>query len=288
VFREFELREPLRRLEEALGEQEAAPRRPASSRSPRRLREATLADLSALPAGTPVAVAMRPPETPEGELVAGRRRVALRRGPAAGDRCGRVLVGSCARPAAVVAALDGRPSSPTTPRRSATCRRTSRTTRCSAPTCSSPARRAFPLSRARGGARDRHGRRGSRSPRTPSRIAALAGWQREQLADRGLEPVMAEIELPLVGVLRAMERAGVRLHRGRFAEIKQKVDEEIARLEREVWDLAGEEFVLGSPQQLGHVLFEKLGLSKKRRGKTGFSTTRASCRRSATSIRSSR
>src|SRR4028119_962817 len=83
---------------------------------------------------------------------------------------------------------------------------------------------------------------------------------------------MAEIALRLVVALRAMEQAGVRMHKGRFGEIKTKVDEEIARLEREVWDLAGGEFVLGSPQQLGHVLFEKLNLSKKRKGKTGFST----------------
>jgi DNA polymerase-1 len=50
------------------------------------------------------------------------------------------------------------------------------------------------------------------------------------------------------------------------------VREEIISLEREIWTLADEEFVIGSPQQLGQVLFEKLGLSRKRRGKTGFST----------------
>ena len=45
-----------------------------------------------------------------------------------------------------------------------------------------------------------------------------------------------------------------------------------AELEREIWELAGEEFMIGSPQQLAEVLFVKLGLSRKRRGKTGFST----------------
>ncbi len=44
------------------------------------------------------------------------------------------------------------------------------------------------------------------------------------------------------------------------------------QLERTVWELAGEEFMIGSPQQLAPILFDKLGLSKKRRGKTGFST----------------
>jgi DNA polymerase-1 len=50
------------------------------------------------------------------------------------------------------------------------------------------------------------------------------------------------------------------------------VRDEVAGLEREIWELAGTEFTIGSPQQLGEILFVKLGLSKKRRGKTGFST----------------
>jgi DNA polymerase-1 len=83
---------------------------------------------------------------------------------------------------------------------------------------------------------------------------------------------MTEIELPLVRVLRDMEIAGVRLNKERLAEVDARVREEIDSLEREIWTLADEEFVIGSPQQLGAVLFEKLGLSKKRRGKTGFST----------------
>ena len=58
----------------------------------------------------------------------------------------------------------------------------------------------------------------------------------------------------------------------RVAEISRRVAERIATLEREIWDLAGEEFTIGSPQQLSEILFNKLGLSKKRRGKTGFST----------------
>ncbi|MCW2994318.1 MAG: polA, partial [Conexibacter sp.] len=101
---------------------------------------------------------------------------------------------------------------------------------------------------------------------------ALAAWQREQLDDRGLTGLMDEVELPLVAVLRDMEVAGVRLNKERLALIRTRVQDEIADLEREIFRLADEEFTIGSPQQLGAILFDKLGLSRKRRGKTGFST----------------
>ena len=73
-------------------------------------------------------------------------------------------------------------------------------------------------------------------------------------------------------VLRAMEVAGVRLNTARMKEITTRVRDEVHDLELKIWELAGTEFVIGSPQQLGEILFNKLGLSKKRRGKTGFST----------------
>jgi DNA polymerase-1 len=83
---------------------------------------------------------------------------------------------------------------------------------------------------------------------------------------------MREIELPLVAVLREMEVLGVRLDLERLAEITGRVRTEIDGLEREIFALADEEFLISSPQQLGEILFEKLGLSRKRRGKTGYST----------------
>jgi DNA polymerase-1 len=75
-----------------------------------------------------------------------------------------------------------------------------------------------------------------------------------------------------VHVLRSMERSGGRLNVQRLGAVAERVRTEIGTLEREIWDLAGTEFVIGSPQQLGEVLFNRLNLSKKRRGKTGFST----------------
>jgi DNA polymerase-1 len=73
-------------------------------------------------------------------------------------------------------------------------------------------------------------------------------------------------------VLIDMERAGVRLDLARLRQISERFEGQITELERRVWELAGEEFTIGSPQQLATILFDKLGLSKKRRGKTGFST----------------
>jgi DNA polymerase-1 len=100
----------------------------------------------------------------------------------------------------------------------------------------------------------------------------LAERQRPQIADFGLELVMREVELPLVDVLVAMEREGLRLDAKRLASIGEGMEERIATLQTEIFKDAGREFTIGSPQQLGEVLFGELGLSRKRRGKTGFST----------------
>ena len=78
--------------------------------------------------------------------------------------------------------------------------------------------------------------------------------------------------MPLIEVLAAMERAGVKLDTKRLADIGKGMAERIDELERDIYDLAGHEFTIGSPQQLGEVLFKELELTKKRRGKTGFST----------------
>ncbi len=100
----------------------------------------------------------------------------------------------------------------------------------------------------------------------------LAERQRARLDEDGLTNLFHDIELPLVDVLVEMERAGIKLDVSRLAEISRRFDERAVELERRVWELAGEEFTIGSPQQLAPILFDKLGLSRKRRGKTGFST----------------
>jgi DNA polymerase I len=110
-------------------------------------------------------------------------------------------------------------------------------------------------------------------PAVDARLAhELAARQREQLDEFGLRRLLNEVEMPLVEVLSAMERVGIRLDSVRLAEIGEGMAEDIERLRGEIHELAGREFTIGSPQQLGEVLFGDLGLTKKRRGKTGFST----------------
>jgi DNA polymerase I len=103
-------------------------------------------------------------------------------------------------------------------------------------------------------------------------VAALAAVQGPRIEELGLEELLREVELPLVSVLAAMEREGLKLDAKRLAEVGAGFGERIDTLEREIFELAEEEFTIGSPQQVGRVLFEKLGLTRKRRGKTGFST----------------
>ena len=103
-------------------------------------------------------------------------------------------------------------------------------------------------------------------------VVELAPRQQERLAEFGLERLLNEVEMPLIEVLAALERVGIKVDAKRLAEIGEGMAERIAQLEREIFDLAGREFTIGSPQQLGEVLFSELGLTKKRRGKTGFST----------------
>jgi DNA polymerase I len=100
----------------------------------------------------------------------------------------------------------------------------------------------------------------------------LAERQRRRLDEDGLTRLLHEVELPLVDVLVEMERVGVKLDVGHLREISERFAQRAAELERRVWELAGEEFTIGSPQQLAPILFDKLKLSRKRRGKTGFST----------------
>jgi DNA polymerase-1 len=94
----------------------------------------------------------------------------------------------------------------------------------------------------------------------------------ERVRERGMEPLYRNVELPLSPVLAAMERAGVKIDEYRMGEITARLREMVEELESRAYELAGEEFMLGSTQQVGRILFEKLGLTPGRKGKTGYST----------------
>jgi DNA polymerase I len=100
----------------------------------------------------------------------------------------------------------------------------------------------------------------------------LAPQLRARVAERGHEPLYREIELPLTAVLAEMEGAGVRIDTYRMGEITARLRDRVEELEARAQALAGEEFLLGSTQQVARVLFEKLELTAGRKGKTGYST----------------
>jgi DNA polymerase-1 len=94
----------------------------------------------------------------------------------------------------------------------------------------------------------------------------------ERVRERGEEPLYRDIELPLTEVLAAMESAGVKVDTYRMGEITARLADRVEELEAKAYELAGEEFMLGSTQQVARVLFEQLGLTPGRKGKTGYST----------------
>jgi DNA polymerase I len=269
AFRRYELREPLRRLEEALGSaDEAAPRAaPSDKLALAAVRTGTVADVARLPEGAEVTVAVRAPEVPEGELFAPDAAWRF----AAVDGGGAALAGEMARPEDLVQALGDRPVVVHDAKALGLVPPDLAHDTLIAAYLLDPAARAYPLEEL---AADRGLSADVEDPVAGDALltAALAAWQRDAIRERGHEPLLREVELPLVRLLRHMEQAGSKLDTGRLAEISTRVKEDAARLEREIFELAGEEFTIGSPQQLSEVLFEKLGLSRKRRGKTGFST----------------
>ena len=100
----------------------------------------------------------------------------------------------------------------------------------------------------------------------------LAGPMRERVAERGSERLYDEIELPLTAVLASMEDAGVKIDTYRMGEITARLADRVEELEAKAYELAGEEFMIGSTQQVARILFEVLGLTAGRKGKTGYST----------------
>jgi DNA polymerase-1 len=96
-----------------------------------------------------------------------------------------------------------------------------------------------------------------------------------RLAAESVTTVYETLERPLAPVLAEMERAGVKVDRATLASLSGAFAQTIARLEDEIRELAGEEFNIGSPKQLGEILFDKMSLAGGRRTKTGAWSTDA-------------
>jgi len=96
---------------------------------------------------------------------------------------------------------------------------------------------------------------------------------RPRLAEEGGTQVYERVDRPLIPVVASMERHGVKVDRARLAQLSEEFAREIARIEREVWDCCGVEFTIGSPKQLGDVLFDRMGYKGGRKGKSGMYST---------------
>lgn len=100
----------------------------------------------------------------------------------------------------------------------------------------------------------------------------LKGIFEPRLKKEKLDSVFADVEMPLIPVLARMERWGIVLDTKLVAELSGKAEKQIAILEKEIKELAGEDFNIASPKQLQEILYVKLGLTSGKKTKTGMST----------------
>ncbi len=100
----------------------------------------------------------------------------------------------------------------------------------------------------------------------------LAIVTRDHLAHREQLALYDDVELPLVGILTEMERVGIAVDLAELRVLGEEVDAAVLRYAEEIFELAGERFNIGSPQQLGTILFDRLGIPGGSRNKTGWAT----------------
>lgn len=93
-----------------------------------------------------------------------------------------------------------------------------------------------------------------------------------QLEEKNLWMIYKKIEKPIIAILYNMELKGIAIDIPALAEYSAQLAGELAAQEKKIYELAGEEFNIGSPKQLGVILFEKLGLESGKKTKTGYST----------------
>lgn len=94
-----------------------------------------------------------------------------------------------------------------------------------------------------------------------------------RLSEEGGTKIYERVDRPLIPVVAAMEREGVKVDRARLAKLSEEFAAETKSLETEIHEIAGEEFAVGSPKQLGEVLFERMGFKGGKKGKSGAYST---------------
>ncbi|MBA4496465.1 DNA polymerase I [Paenactinomyces guangxiensis] len=109
--------------------------------------------------------------------------------------------------------------------------------------------------------------------RKTSAICQLYPVLLKELEQADLYDLMCGLEMPLAGVLAGMEQQGVRVDKKRLDDLGIELKESMDRLTDEIYEIAGVEFNINSPKQLGEILFDKLGLPVLKKTKTGYSTS---------------
>ena len=103
-------------------------------------------------------------------------------------------------------------------------------------------------------------------------VHALAPVLNEELEEMGLARLYYDVELPLAGVLGKMEEVGMPVDISTLEEVGEEIEEQIGEIEARIYEEVGHPFNIGSPKQLGEVLFVELGIPPVRKTKTGYST----------------
>lgn len=94
-----------------------------------------------------------------------------------------------------------------------------------------------------------------------------------KLKEHEQDDLFASIEIPVARVLAIMEINGIKVQADTLTELQDEFAVELKKMEKQIYDEAGEEFNINSPKQLGHILFEKMGLKPIKKTKTGYSTS---------------
>lgn len=104
-------------------------------------------------------------------------------------------------------------------------------------------------------------------------LALLEGKLDAAMREQEVYELYADLEMPLAYVLAEMEYRGVKVDTDRLRQIGEELSRKLEALTEEIYKLAGTEFNINSPKQLGEILFEKMGLPTQKKTKTGYSTS---------------